>query len=472
MPHTAHPTPRRDRGFHPDPTLIGLMASLFLAIFSYQFNASMVSPALPTMSAELDITAAQAADTQTVFFTSSAIFSLFLPRLGDIAGRKRTTIGMLAVATIGSAIAAAAPNLILLTLGRVLQGVTGPIISLCLLMLRERVTDDRTYAVLLAAVTCTNGGIAGLDAIAGGWLASEFGYRAVFWTLAGTGICGIVAIAITADESRTPTAATMDWPGVACLALAVGTLLCAISALRSGSMPTSTSIALILVAACAFAAFWRIERRATSPLAPTGYLTQRSTWGFLLTVFIALIGVFALMNGLIPAIAQDAQGGLALSAGDSTIVTLVPYALAGMPMAILSGVLAARNGYLAVFRAGLALTSLAACFGVFAALHPSRPSIAALSAMLGLGYVGIVNIMINALAVELSPSDSPGTLPGLTAGTFNLASGISYLLLYGAQEGVADRMGAQCGYAAALAVSAATMALAWGCSLLIPRRVP
>lgn len=56
-------------------SIIALMAALFVAIFAFQLNASMLSPALVAMEIELNTTAVEIGNTQTVFFTAVALFS-------------------------------------------------------------------------------------------------------------------------------------------------------------------------------------------------------------------------------------------------------------------------------------------------------------------------------------------------------------------------------------------------------------
>lgn len=82
-------------------SIVALMVALLVAIFAFQLNASMLSPALATMQIELNSTATEIGNTQTVFFTAAALFSLFLPRLADIAGRKKVLCGMLTITGIG-----------------------------------------------------------------------------------------------------------------------------------------------------------------------------------------------------------------------------------------------------------------------------------------------------------------------------------------------------------------------------------
>ena len=55
-------------------SIVALMAALLVAIFAFQLNASMLSPALVAMEVELNTTAVEIGNTQTVFFTAAALF--------------------------------------------------------------------------------------------------------------------------------------------------------------------------------------------------------------------------------------------------------------------------------------------------------------------------------------------------------------------------------------------------------------
>ena len=72
----------------PTNQVVPLMTALLVAVFAFQLNASMLSPALATMEVELDATTAQIGMTQTAFFTAAAVFALFMPRWGDLIGRR------------------------------------------------------------------------------------------------------------------------------------------------------------------------------------------------------------------------------------------------------------------------------------------------------------------------------------------------------------------------------------------------
>lgn len=198
-------------------SVVALMAALMAAIFAFQLNASMLSPALTTMRVELNTTDAQIGLTQTVFFTSCAVFSLFLPRLGDLIGRKKVLLGILVLTALGCVVSALAVNVPMLMIGRVIQGVAGPIVPMTLIMLHAKVTEDKKYAKLMAILTSVNGGIGGVDAILGGWLAGTFGFRSVFWVMVGVAVLAIVLVFVYAEESTASETPKMDWAGVVSL---------------------------------------------------------------------------------------------------------------------------------------------------------------------------------------------------------------------------------------------------------------
>ena len=54
-------------------SIVAVMAALLVAIFAFQLNASMLSPALVAMQNELSTTAVEIGNTQTVFFTAAAL---------------------------------------------------------------------------------------------------------------------------------------------------------------------------------------------------------------------------------------------------------------------------------------------------------------------------------------------------------------------------------------------------------------
>lgn len=446
-----------------------VMTALLVACFAFQLNASMLSPALRVMAKELKTTDDVIGLTQTVFFTAAALFSLFLPRLGDMIGRRKLLTGMMALTAVGcvlSALAGMTGSVALLFVGRVIQGVAGPTVPVCLIMLRVAVPDPKRYGTLLGVITAVNGGIAGVDALAGGWLAQNFGFGSVFWTMAVIAVLAAVAVAFLTDESLVPGDHRMDWSGTISLVVAVGALLTIFNELAKLSNANFWLVAgLFLLAALSAVAFWIQEDRTSQPLVATVYLQSRSTWALLLTTTLTMTGVFAVMNGLVPGLAQDTDYGPGLSPDVVSFWTLTPYAIAGLLMGPVSGTLAGRFGYRKVLRVGLLGTVIG--LGAIFVISPSATPVLllAVNVFVGITYAGMSNIMLNGLGVVLSPSDNPGYLPGLNAGAFNLGAGISFAILPAVSVALGNGLG---GFQGAVITGLVLLALAFASSLLIP----
>lgn len=450
--------------------VLPIVLALLVAIFAFQLNASMLSPALATMERELQATTAEIGLTQTAFFTAAALFSLFLPRWGDLIGRRKVMIGMLALTAIGCVISALAPSVLLLFVGRVIQGLAGPIVPMSLIMLRVEVPNQKQYALLMAVLTSINGGIAGIDALAGGWLAASFGFRSIFWVMSAVCLVAVAAVAFLLRESKAAETPPMDWKGVVPLVIALGATLIALNEAGKLGAANWGMVAILLVAgAVGFVVFWNVEKKVAHPLVSTTYMKQRRTWALLLTTTLTMTGVFAVMNGLIPNLGQDSTVGAGLSADTVSWVTLTPYAFAGLLMGPVSGKLAGRLGYNRVLQLGLIGTAIGLGVAIITATSPNLFVLLFISIFVGITYAGMTNIMLNGLGIVLSPDDNPGYLPGMNSGAFNLGAGLSFAVLFAASTILTDTAGPQAGYIGGIATGAVIVVLALLASFLIPK---
>ena len=447
------------------------MIALLSACLAFQLNASMLAPALVTLETSLNATGAEVAATQTAFFTAAALFTLFLPRLGDLIGRRRVLIGMLVVMAIGCIIAALATNVTMLFIGRLIQGVSGPVVPLCLIMLRHLVKEPKAYGTLLGVVTAVNGGIAGVDALLGGYLATNHGFQSIFWVMTGVALGAALLTRLLAGESTAEIRGRMDWVGSILLVISVGTMLIAVNEL--GKLAAANALLVVLLAivsVVAFWLFWRVQARTEHPLVSVPQLKQRATWSTVTTSLLTLSGVFAVMNGIVPALAQDTHVGLGMTAEETSWWVLMPYAIAGLLMGPITGRLAATLGYRTMLQIGLAGTVVGLLLFAMNAGTDSRIILLLLSIAVGITYAGIGNIMLNGLGVVLSPKESPGSLPGLNTGGINLGAGVSFVLIYAAQTAFTPADGhSLAGYVAGMVTGAIVLCGALAVSFFVPR---
>lgn len=447
-----------------------LVLALMVAVFAFQLNASMLSPALATMARELETTDAQIGVTQTAFFTGAALFSLFLPRWADLIGRRKVLTGMMAVMLIGCIVAALAPNVTVLFIGRVIQGVAGPTVPMALIMLRQQVPNEKQYALLMSIVTSVNGGIAGVDALAGGWLAQNWGFRSLFWVMAVLAAAAVLTIRFGTRESTATETPPMDWKGVVPAVIALAALLTAFNeAGKLGAANWLLVIILLIVGFGGVAVFWNVEKKVAHPLVPVAYMKQRRTWALLSTTLLTMTGVFAVMNGLIPNLGQDEAVGAGMAADQVSWFTLTPYALAGLVFGPIAGTMAAKLGYKTVLQIGLIGTAIGLLIGIFVVGNPTGWWLLFVSLFVGVTYAGISNIMLNGLGVVLSPADNQGYLPGMNAAAFNLGAGVSFAILFAVLTGISGLDGATAGgYTGAMITGAVIVALAFVTSMFIP----
>lgn len=453
---------------------VALTAALLTACVAFQLNASMLSPALVTMGEELGTDQAAIGLSQTWFFTTAALFSLFLPRLSDVVGRKRILVIMMLLTAVGSVVAALAPNIEWLFVGRIIQGISGPTVPLCLLMLRSAVPNPRRYGTLMGLILAVNGGVAGVDSFLGGYLAENHGFRSIFWFMVVLAVLAAVAVALLTRESKPQAGTRMDWRGVFFIVVAVGALLTALNEaakLVGGIDPATviTSLVLLALAAAAFYGFWATEKRVAEPMVQLEHLRQRATWAPLLTTVLTMTGIFAVINGIVPAYVQAAGPGFGVGPTQTALLILTPYALLGWVFGPISGRLAPVWGYNKVLRIGMVGSVVALLVIVFFGMD-SLPMMVAGTALLGIMYAGTANIMLNGLGVVLSPKGNPGFLPGMNAGAFNLGAGLSFLVLPAVLVGTSS-LGDRASYVTVVVVGLVITVAAFAASLLIPKPV-
>jgi MFS family permease len=220
-----------------------------------------------------------------------------------------------------------------------------------------------------------------------------------------------------------------------------------------------------------FAAFWKLEGAIEHPLVSIPQLKQRATWALSATSLLTLSGIFAIMNGVVPALAQDSSMNLGMSAEEVSLWILMPYALAGLLMGPLSGRLAATVGYRTMLRIGLGGTIVVLGLMVANVETASRLVLLLLSVAVGITYAGIGNIMLNGLGIVLSPKENPGFLPGLNAGAFNLGAGLSFAVIYAVKTATTPADGGAGGYYGGIVAGLVILVLALAASFLIPKPV-
>ena len=104
-------------------------------------------------------------------------------RLGDILGRRQVLLILLAVGAAGSLISAVAPNYEVLLAGRLIQGLTGAILPLCIGLVRENLPPEKVSMGIGLMISGASAGTA-LGLVLGGWIVDNSSWHGVFFASA------------------------------------------------------------------------------------------------------------------------------------------------------------------------------------------------------------------------------------------------------------------------------------------------
>ncbi len=293
--------------------------------------------------------------------------------------------------------------------------------------------------------------------------------------MVGFSIVALLLVLFLAVESRPAAGTRMDWLGAFYIVVAVGATLTALNEAATLASAFSVNtlllvIGLTAVSAGAFVAFWSVEKRGEQPMVQIVHLRLRSTWAPLLTTTLAMTGIFAVVNGIVPAYVQAAAPGFAINPTQMALIILTPYALFGWLVGPLSGRLAPTLGYTKMLRIGLLGSALALAVIGFGGLN-SLPLMILGAVLLGILYAGVANIMLNGLGVVLSPPGNPGFLPGMNAGAFNLGAGLSFLVLPSTLAVLSTSEDMHTSYCVVIGVGFVLTLASLGTSFLIPKPV-
>lgn len=187
------------------PTLTPLLLALLALLSSFTpLSIDMYLPALPVIAVDLRGTAGDIQLTLSAFIVAFGVGQVFYGPAGDRFGRRPVILSGLVVyvvATIGCAFAAEAGQLIVLRLLQGLAACGGVVLSRT--MVRDLAEKDQAARAMSLMMACTS--IAPMLApLIGGQVLWFFGWRAIFWVLAGVGVIAFLAAWLRLPETLRP----------------------------------------------------------------------------------------------------------------------------------------------------------------------------------------------------------------------------------------------------------------------------
>ena len=302
-------------------------------------DATVVGIALPSIGRQLHASFGALQWVVTGYTMTLAALLLLGGALGDAFGRRRVfTIGVIWF-TATSAVCALSPNVSVLIVMRVLQGVGGALLTPGSLAIIEAsfVPDDRGRAI--GAWSGLGGVATAAGPLLGGYLIAAASWRWIFVINLPIGAAVVWIARRHVPESRDPDAGRpLDLLGAALAVLALASITYAlIEGPTAGATPAVVTLGVLGVLAAA--SLVAVERRATNPMLPASAFRVRQ---FSVTNAVTFV-VYAALGGalfLLPVELQVVDGFSPLAAGAS----LLPVTVLMLALSAGSGQLAGRLG--------------------------------------------------------------------------------------------------------------------------------
>ncbi|MGW5468001.1 MFS transporter [Streptomyces chartreusis] len=389
------------------PVRIGRAAVGALGMLAVATGAleSVVTPTLPLLQRELDMSPSEGALLSIVLLITGALVTPVAGKLGDRYGGKRILIRLMAVVCAGGLVSALAPNLPVLLLGQVLQGAMVGALPLSFILVRKHLpAGESKVAIGVVSGLFVGGGMAGT--LSAGPVAEGLSRHWMFAlpTIAVIGSTALVNRLMPHDPPGRSDDAGVDWPGLLLLSGTLVTLMLVLAlAPDVASQPLALGALILLLAA--FAGGWTaVERRATSPMVDLRMLARPAVWKSCVLTFVICVGTSVAVY-LVPQLFAVPSEDYGFGASATAIgFFLLPGAVAASLAGPISGIGARRYGSRAVVTAGIVImvTALIA----LAAVHTEVWHLVIGKVMIALANGLCVTALVTGTATSVEQGDT------------------------------------------------------------------
>lgn len=405
-------TPSRARLL--SPAMLGVASGAVLV----PLNSTMLAVALPSVMGEFSIGPETVSSLVTLYLGAVTVALPASGSLGDRFGQRRVFLAGVMAFAISSLIAAVAPSFELLALARVLQAVSGALVSTTsVALVRAMSPPDRRGAAfgLFDMLVSTS---AAIGPFIGGLLVGAFGWRSLFVIAVPIALFAAVMVGFVvrpgdpaADTAsgdaaaiRSIPARPIDLPGLVLLATVLIALLVAIRGAGEGGMGLLAAVAVVPL----LIVFLRFELASDHPAVDPRLFTIRP----FASAVLGVLGATVVLHGafiLVPLLVEELLHGNAQTAG----LVLLAISALGAIAAPIGGRLSDRYGRrLPVVAGSLCMTAGLVALWWFAAGSPASV-IGVLLGVVGLG-LGLSGSPRQAAAMDAIPAERVG----MAAGTY------------------------------------------------------
>ncbi|MFY1585198.1 MFS transporter [Micromonospora sp. WMMD734] len=398
------------------------LAVLAAAVLLLAVDGTVLSLAVPALTASLTPTAEQVLWIGDVYSLTLAGLLVLMGNLADRFGRKRVLLVGSVAFGAASLLAAFAPSAPALIGARLLLGVAGAtLMPSTLSLIRNIFTDsgERTRAIAIWSTAFGAGSAVG--PLVGGFLLEHFWWGSVFLINVPVMVLVVVSGVLLLPESRDPRPGRFDVLSAVLSMAAVVPLVYAVKHVV-GAGVDGVTVSCLLVGVTAGVLFVRRQRRLEQPMLDVELFGNPA---FLGAVVANVIAIFALVGMLFffSQYLQFARGFGPLQAG----LAELPATLASIVVVVIIAAVVARFGRGRAIALGLGLAA-AGLAGVAVAAHAPYLWLGLALVPIGLG-IGLAMTLTGDAIISAAPPRKAGSVSAITetANELGVVLGIAVL---------------------------------------------
>jgi EmrB/QacA subfamily drug resistance transporter len=254
-----------------------ILALVCAAQFMVILDLAIVNVALPSIQADLDVSASSLQWVVIAYGLTLGGFLLLGGRLADLFGRREVLATGLALFSAASLAGGLAGSIGPLIAARAVQGIGGALaLPAALSLVTSTFPEGAERNQALGVFGAVGGSAASIGVIAGGALTSGPGWEWVFLINVPVGAAFAVLVLVLVPPSTRPTSIALDVAGAVTVTAGLMAIVYAINRSVDDGWTSTTVVGFVLLGAVLLAAFVAAEARTGAPLLPLAMFRRRN----------------------------------------------------------------------------------------------------------------------------------------------------------------------------------------------------
>ncbi|MFD4710024.1 MFS transporter [Streptomyces sp. NPDC058430] len=393
--------------------------------FLVVLDVSVVNVALPSMRADLGLSATGLQWVVNAYSIAFAGFMLLGGRAGDLFGRKRMFVVGLGLFTLASLAGGLAQEGWQLLAARAVQGLGAAVLApSTLTILTSAVPEGAARARAIATWTAVGAGGGAAGGLVGGVLTEGLDWRWVLLINVPLGALVFTAAARWIQESKAGGERRLDLPGAVLVTAGTATLAYGVVQTEAEGWGAAATLIPLGVALALIVTFLAVEARTRLPLMPLGLFRVRAVAAANAAMFVCGMGSFA-MWFFMTLYAQNVLGYTPIEAG----LALVPSSLAVVAGSKIAPRLMRRAGARAVAVSGVLVTTAGFAWQSTMSSHGGYVTAIMLPGMVMMAGAGLAMTPLASLATSGAAPGDAGLVSGLVNTSRTLGGSLGLAIL-------------------------------------------